>query len=96
MRNEYELARRSGDLQKAAEIEHSLLPKAHEELQNLEQKWESMQENGTLLKNAVTQETIAEIKPLETQIPVRKMLQKRERKDSRHRARASPKRSRAR
>lgn len=75
MRNEYELARRSGDLQKAAEIEHSLLPKAHEELQNLEQKWESMQENGTLLKNAVTQESIAEIVSRWTQIPVRKMLQ---------------------
>ena len=75
MRNEYELARRSGDLQKAAEIEHSLLPKAHEELQNLEQKWESMQENGTLLKNAVTQEGIAEIVSRWTQIPVRKMLQ---------------------
>ena len=75
MRNEYELARRSGDLQKAAEIEHSLLPKAHEELHNLEQKWESMQENGTLLKNAVTQEGIAEIVSRWTQIPVRKMLQ---------------------
>ena len=75
LRSECELAKRDGNLQRAAEIEYGLLPAEKEALQALEQKWESMQENGTLLKNAVTQESIAEIVSRWTQIPVRKMLQ---------------------
>ncbi|KAA8707870.1 ATP-dependent Clp protease ATP-binding subunit [Helicobacter canis] len=75
LRSECELAKRDGNLQRAAEIEYGLLPAEKEALQALEQKWESMQEGGTLLKNSVTQESIAEIVSRWTQIPVRKMLQ---------------------
>lgn len=75
LRSEGEIAKRDGNLQRAAEIEYGLLPAEKEALQALEQKWESMQEGGTLLKNSVTQESIAEIVSRWTQIPVRKMLQ---------------------
>ena len=75
LRSECELAKRDGNLQRAAEIVYGLLPAEKEALQALEQKWESMQEGGTLLKNSVTQESIAEIVSRWTQIPVRKMLQ---------------------
>ncbi|STP06566.1 ATP-dependent Clp protease ClpA [Helicobacter canis] len=75
MRSEGEIAKREGNLQRAAEVEYGLLPAEKEALQALEQKWASMQEGGTLLKNAVTQESIAEIVSRWTQIPVRKMLQ---------------------
>lgn len=75
LRSECEIAKREGNLQRAAEIEYGLLPAEKEALQALEQKWESMQEGGTLLKNSVTQESIAEIVSRWTHIPVRKMLQ---------------------
>ena len=75
LRNESELAKRNGNLQRAAEIDYGLLPQAIKDEQELNQKWESMQQNGTLLKNAVTQESIAEIVSRWTQIPVKKMLQ---------------------
>ena len=75
LRNESELAKRNGNLQRAAEIDYGLLPQAIKDEQELNQKWEGMQQNGTLLKNAVTQESIAEIVSRWTQIPVKKMLQ---------------------
>lgn len=75
LRSECELAKREGNLQRAAEIEYGLLPEVKESIKAMEQKWQSMQESGTLLKNAVTEESIAEILSRWTQIPVRKMLQ---------------------
>lgn len=75
LRNECELAKREGNLQRAAEIEYGLIPEIQESIKSLEQKWEQMQQEGTLLKNAVTDEGIAEILSRWTQIPVRKMLQ---------------------
>ena len=75
LKNESERAKREGNLQKAAEIEYSLLPQAIQDEQNLNAKWEQMQTKGTLLKNAVTEESIAGIVSRWTQIPVKKMLQ---------------------
>ncbi len=75
LKNQSEIAKREGNLQKAAEIDYGLLPDALKKEVELNQKWEKMQENGTLLKNAVTQESIAGIISRWTQIPVTKMLQ---------------------
>ncbi len=75
LKNQSEIAKREGNLQKAAEIDYGLLPEALKKEDELNQKWEKMQENGTLLKNAVTQESIAGIISRWTQIPVTKMLQ---------------------
>lgn len=75
LRRESEMARRSGDYEKAGEIEHGKIPKAQIELKNLEAKWQDLQKSGSLLKHAVTKESIAEIVSRWTQIPVGKMLE---------------------
>ncbi|RDU73684.1 ATP-dependent chaperone ClpB [Helicobacter aurati] len=75
LRRESELARRSGDYGKVGEIEHGKIPKLHVLLQDLESKWLTLQKDGSLLKHAVTKESIAEIVSRWTQIPVGKMLE---------------------
>lgn len=75
LKRESELAKRAGDYNKAAEIDYGTIPQKLEEQKELNAKWDSMQKNGTLLKNALTQESIAEIVSRWTQIPVAKMLQ---------------------
>ena len=75
LKRESELAKRGGDYNKAAEIDYGTIPQKLEEQKELNAKWDSMQKNGTLLKNALTQESIAEIVSRWTQIPVAKMLQ---------------------
>ena len=74
-RREAELAKKSGDLTKAAEIEYSEIPKLEEREKNLNLKWEKMQEGGVLLKNSVDDEMIATIVSKWTGIPVNKMMQ---------------------
>ena len=75
LRRESEVARRNGDYAKAGEIEHGKIPKAQEELQRLEAKWHDLQQKGSLLKHAVTKESVAEIVSRWTQIPIGKMLE---------------------
>lgn len=75
LRRESEIARRSGDYAKAGEIEHGKIPNAQAELKKLEEKWQELQKSGSLLKHAVTKESIAEIVSRWTQIPVGKMLE---------------------
>ncbi len=74
-RREAELAKNSGDFNKAAEIEYGDIPKLHEEEQSIQEQWKRMQEQGTLLKNSVDEDAIAGIVSRWTQIPVTKMLQ---------------------
>ncbi|WP_457608208.1 ATP-dependent Clp protease ATP-binding subunit [Nitratifractor sp.] len=74
-RREAEMAKRGGDFNKAAEIEYGEIPALEKQLEELNHKWESMQKQGTLLKNAVDEEMIAEIVSKWTGIPVTKMLQ---------------------
>ena len=75
LRREAEILKRNGDLGKVAEIEYSKIPQNEEKLKTLDQKWKAMQENGTLLKNAVNEEIIAGIVSRWSGIPVQKMLQ---------------------
>lgn len=70
-----DIYKREGKLEEAAKIDYDTLPKAIEKEKGLNEKWEQMQEGGTLLKNAVTQESIAKIISRWTQIPIQKMLQ---------------------
>ncbi len=74
-RREAELAKNNGDFNKAAEIEYGEIPKLHEQEVALQEQWTRMQEEGTLLKNSVDEESIAGIVSRWTQIPVTKMLQ---------------------
>ncbi|MDQ1341195.1 MAG: ATP-dependent Clp protease ATP-binding subunit ClpB [Campylobacterota bacterium] len=70
-----ENAKRNSEYNKAAEIEYGRIPELNKKLQELNAKWEKMQEEGTLLKNSVDEEAIAEIISKWTNIPVSKMLQ---------------------
>jgi ATP-dependent Clp protease ATP-binding subunit ClpB len=74
-RREAEAAKRNADFNKAAEIEYGEIPAMQRSLEELNEKWDRMQEQGTLLKNAVDEEMIASIVSKWTGIPVNKMLQ---------------------
>lgn len=75
LRKESELAKRNSDFNKAAEIDYGKIPELEKQEEALNVQWEKMQESGTLLKNAVSSESIAAVLSRWTQIPVRKMLQ---------------------
>ncbi len=75
LKREAELAKKSGDFNKAAEIEYGEIPAIEAKERELNQKWEEMQEGGVLLKNSVDDEMIATIVSKWTGIPVNKMLQ---------------------
>ena len=74
-RREAELAKNSGDFEKAAAIEYGDIPKLNEEEVALQEKWKVMQKEGVLLKNSVDEDSIAGIVSRWTGIPVTKMLQ---------------------
>jgi ATP-dependent Clp protease ATP-binding subunit ClpB len=74
-RREAEQAKQHADFNRAAEIEYGEIPKLKEEEAALQAQWKKMQEEGTLLKNSVDEESIAGIVSRWTQIPVTKMLQ---------------------
>ena len=74
-KREAELAKREAKFEEAARIEYSEIPALSNELESLNTKWQTMQEAGTLLKNAVDEEMIAGIVSRWTGIPVNKMLQ---------------------
>ena len=69
-----EIAKRNGDLQKAAEIEYGKIADAKKHKHELEEKWEHMKKEGVLLKNQVDEELVAEILSKWTGISVKKML----------------------
>lgn len=75
LRTQSTLAKRNGDFSKAAEIDYGKIPELEKELESQNHKWENMQENGTLLRNAVLPESIAAVISRWTQIPIKKMLQ---------------------
>ena len=75
LKTQAESAKRSGDFNKAAEIEYGQIPSQEEKLKELEVKWQEMMKSGTLLKNSVDEEMIASIVSRWTGISVSKMLQ---------------------
>jgi len=74
-KREAELAQREAKYEEAARIEYSEIPALQNELEELNKKWDAMQKEGTLLKNAVDEEMVAGIVSRWTGIPVNKMLQ---------------------
>ena len=75
LKTQAEAVKREGDFNKAAEIEYGQIPAKQEELKALEDKWDRMMAEGTLLKNSVDEEMIASIVSRWTGISVNKMLQ---------------------
>jgi ATP-dependent Clp protease ATP-binding subunit ClpB len=75
-RTEVEKATRSGDLQKAAEIQYGSIPKLEQELKAEEQRMHDQKTGGArFLKEEVSADDIAEIVARWTGIPVQRMLE---------------------
>ena len=72
---EAEMAKARSEFNRAAEIEYGEIPKLLEQEKELNEQWDRMQAEGTLLKNSVDEEAIASIVSRWTGIPVNKMLQ---------------------
>lgn len=74
-KTEAERAERNGDYGKVAELRYGKIKDAQETLTVLEEELEKQQDAGTLIKEEVTSEDIAEVVAKWTGIPVTKMLQ---------------------
>ena len=72
---EAERAERNGDYGKVAEIRYGKIKEAQENLTKLQDDLAAQQHSGTLIKEEVTSEDIAEVVAKWTGIPVNKMLQ---------------------
>ena len=72
---EAERAERNGDYGKVAELRYGKIKEANEKLEILQEELEKQQIAGTLIKEEVTGEDIAEVVAKWTGIPVAKMLQ---------------------
>ena len=70
-RNNLEIAIREGNLEKAGEIEYSLIPSLEKQLEEME----SEPESDTIMEEAVTDDHVAQVVSRWTGIPVDKMLQ---------------------
>jgi len=75
LRQEAEIAERTADLQKVAEIRYGFIPDLEKEVQKLEKKLAKIQRNQQILKEEVTEEDIAAVVARWTGIQVTKMLQ---------------------
>lgn len=69
-----ERAKRESKFEEAASIEYGEIPQLEKDIKDNAQKWERMQEEGTLLRNCVDEDSIASIVSRWTGIPVNKML----------------------
>jgi ATP-dependent Clp protease ATP-binding subunit ClpB len=74
LKNKAEQSKRDSKFEEAAKIEYGQIPELQAKIKENEDKWEKMQEEGTLLKNFVDEESIASIISRWTNIPVNKML----------------------
>jgi ATP-dependent Clp protease ATP-binding subunit ClpB len=72
---EAERSERSGDYGKVAELRYGKIKEAQEKLDELQKELQQQQKGGTLIKEEVTNEDIAEVVAKWTGIPVTKMLQ---------------------
>lgn len=67
-------AKRESKFEEAAKIEYGQIPELEKQIKENEEKWNRMQEEGTLLRNCVDEEAIASIVSRWTGIPVNKMM----------------------
>ncbi|MGB5555118.1 MAG: ATP-dependent chaperone ClpB [Flavobacteriaceae bacterium] len=74
-KTEAERAERNGDYGKVAELRYGKIKEAQEKLESLQHDLQEQQHSGTLIKEEVTNEDIAEVVAKWTGIPVTKMLQ---------------------
>jgi ATP-dependent Clp protease ATP-binding subunit ClpB len=74
-KREAQNAKSVSDFNRAAEIEYGEIPALIEEEKTINENWDKLQKEGTLLKNSVDEDAIASIVSRWTNIPVNKMLQ---------------------
>jgi ATP-dependent Clp protease ATP-binding subunit ClpB len=74
LKNRAERAKKESRFEDAAKIEYGEIPDLQNKIADCERIWNKMQEDGTLLKNYVDEESIASIVSKWTLIPVNKML----------------------
>lgn len=74
LKTKAQIAKRESRYEDAASIEYGQIPELEKQILENEEKWNKMQEEGTLLKNSVDEESIASIVSRWTGIPVNKML----------------------
>jgi ATP-dependent Clp protease ATP-binding subunit ClpB len=74
LKTKAERAKRESKFEEAASIEYGEIPSLEEKIKKNEEKWNRMQEQGTLLKNSVDEDAIASIVSRWTGIPVNKMM----------------------
>jgi len=75
LKTDLERIQRTGDLNKAAEIRYGEIPKAETRLKELNDKFASIQRKGSILKEEVDEEDIAEIVARWSGIPVSRLLE---------------------
>lgn len=75
LNRESEAARRQSDFTRAAELEHGRIPPLRKKLEALEARWLDLQDEGALLRQAVSKQSIAEVVARWTQIPVGRLLE---------------------
>ena len=69
-----ERAKRESKFEEAAKIEYGDIPALEKQITEFEEAWTKMEEAGTLLRNFVSEESIASIVSRWTGLPVNKML----------------------
>jgi len=74
LRTEAERATRRGELERAAEVQYSELPKATAEIEAAEARLEALQADGKFLKEDVAAEDVAEVVAEWTGIPVTRLV----------------------
>jgi ATP-dependent Clp protease ATP-binding subunit ClpB len=75
LKNQAEIAERSGDLDKASEIRYGAIPEQEQQSKKHELRLKKMQGKRGLLRDAVTEEDIATVVNRWTKIPVSRMLE---------------------
>ena len=73
LRNDADVAKRTGDLTRASEITYGTIPAAEEELEEAQEKLQSLQKTGRILNEEVTEEDIARVVATWTGIPVSRL-----------------------
>ena len=74
LKTKAERAKRESKFEEAASIEYGEIPSLEMKIKENSQKWDRMQEQGTLLRNSVDEDAIASIVSRWTGIPINKMM----------------------
>ena len=70
-----ERAQRTGDYQKASELQYGRVPEIEKQIKNAEARLAEMQKSGRMLKQEVDEEDIAEVVSRWTHIPVSRLME---------------------